>query len=98
MNKPGIAVVVWLVLLGSLSPARAQFFPQSAVTSPPENIEGFTVVGKAYTAAKPNLVEIDLDVSASSELTADAIVKYRDAKKRIHEAFAALNLKCVAIE
>ena len=30
----------------------------------------------------PNLVEIDLEVSASSELTADAIVKYRDAPKR----------------
>ena len=64
----------------------------------PQNIEGFTVAGKAYVAAKPNLVEIDLEVSASSELTADAIVKYRDAKKRIHDAFAALKLENVAVE
>ncbi len=50
------------------------------------------------SAAKPNAVEIDLDVSASSELTADAIVKYRDAKKRVHDAFGALKLKNVTIE
>ena len=68
------------------------------MTAPAENIEGFTVAGKAFSAAKPNAVEIDLEVSASSELTADAIVKYRDAKKRIHDAFAALKLKNVAIE
>ena len=99
MNKPAIAsVAILLVFLGTVRPARAQFFPQGPTTSPPENIEGFTVIGKAYTAAKPNLVEIDLDVSASSELTADAIVKYRDAKRRIHEAFAALKLKNIGVE
>ena len=37
-------------------------------------------------------------MSASSELTADAIVKYRDAKKRIHDAFTALKLKNIGIE
>jgi uncharacterized protein len=99
MNKPGIAAVVFsLVLLGMLPPAGAQYFPQYSMGAPAENIEGFTVAGKAFSAAKPNAIEIDLDVSASSELTADAIVKYRDAKKRIHDAFAALKLKNIAIE
>ena len=64
----------------------------------PPNIEGFTVVGKGFVAAKPDLVEIDLEVIASSELTADAIVKYRDAKRRIHDAFAALKLANVTVD
>ncbi len=100
MNKPAIAlaIVVALVSLAAASDASAQFFPQNTVSVPAENIEGFTVAGKAYTSAKPNSVEIDLEVSASSELTADAIVKYRDAKKRIHEAFTALKLKDVAVD
>ena len=99
MNKPGIAAVVFsVVFLGSLPQAGAQYFPQYQMSAPAENMEGFTVAGKGYSAAKPNAVEIDLDISASSELTADAIVKYRDAKKRIHDAFGALKLKNLAIE
>ena len=35
---------------------------------------------------------------ASSELTADAIVKYRDAKRRIRDAFAALKLGNVTVD
>jgi uncharacterized protein YggE len=87
-----------LALAAQSSLARAQFFdgmPGSQAAS--QNIEGFTVIGKAQVGAKPNLVEIDLDVSASSELTADAIVKYRDAKKRIRDAFAALKLANVDV-
>ncbi len=100
MNKSGSAVVVVLLLLtlvGAARPAAAQFFPE---TSPAQagNIEGFTVAGKGRAAAKPNRLEIDLEVSAASELTADAIVKYRDAKKRLQEAFAALKLDNVSVE
>jgi uncharacterized protein len=98
MNKPGIALVITLVSLGAAHPARAQFFPQVNGIGAADNIEGFTVAGKAFTAAKPNSVEIDLEVSAASELTADAIVKYRDAKKRIHDAFGALKLKNIGVD
>jgi uncharacterized protein YggE len=99
MTKPGIAAVaVVLVFLGTPRPVRAQFFPQYNTAVPAENIQGFTVVGKAFAVAKPNLVEIDLEVSASSELTADAIVKYRDAKRRIHDSFTALKLKNIDVE
>ena len=98
MNKLAIAAVAILVVsLGASAPLALQFFPQYTTTTG-ENIEGFTVVGKAFTAAKPNLVEIDLEVAASSELTADAIVKYRDAKRRIHEAFTTLKLKNIGVE
>jgi uncharacterized protein len=99
MNKPAIAVLcVSLVVVGLVGSAHAQFFDQMGGAAHPPNIEGFTVVGKGFVAAKPDLVEIDMDVIASSELTADAIVKYRDAKRRIREAFAALKLGNVTVD
>ena len=84
-----------LALIGMVRPAQAQYFGEFS-GSP--NIEGFTVAGKAAIAAKPNLIEIDVEVSASSELTADAIVKYRDARRRLHEAFSALKLADITVE
>ena len=93
------AIVLAVVMLAPGRPSRAQFFDGHGESVPREqNIEGFTVTGKGHAAAKPDLVEIDLEVSASSELTADAIVKYRDAKKRIRDAFAALKLANVAVD
>jgi uncharacterized protein len=102
MSKPAIAVLCLTFVFGALGfPAQAQFFdeqqPGGALGHPP-NIEGFTVVGKGSVAVKPDLAEVDLEVIASSELTADAIVKYRDAKKRIREAFVALKLGNVTID
>jgi uncharacterized protein YggE len=38
-------------------------------------------------------VEIDLNVSGKAELTGDALVKYRDAKKRLVDALDKLGLK-----
>ena len=100
MTRWKIAVVVLsLALPGVARPARAQFFqPGGGAGGASENIEGFTVIGKGAAAARPNRLEIDLEVSAASELSSDAIVKYRDAKKRLQEAFAALKLKNVAVE
>ncbi len=78
-------------------PARAQFFrtgsaaPRGTSTASPSR-------ARASASARPNRLEIDLEVSAASELTADAIVKYRDAKKRLQEAFAALKMTNVAVE
>jgi uncharacterized protein YggE len=99
-HKPAIAaLVLGLALIGSAWPARAQYYPFPAGgPGSTENIEGITVAGKGSVAAKPNLFEIDLEVSAASELTADAIVKYRDAKRRIQDAFTALKLDNVAVE
>jgi uncharacterized protein len=91
-------VILALVLGGSSRPAQAQFFDSTGGMGASQNIEGFTVSGKGFVAAKPNYAEIDMDVSASSELTADAIVKYRDAKKRIRDAFSALKLNSIAVE
>jgi uncharacterized protein YggE len=100
MSKPAIAALcVSLWIAGLVPAARAQFFDQMGGSAGSQsNIEGFTVAGKGLVSAKPDLVEIDLDVIASSELTADAIVKYRDAKRRIHDAFAALKLGNVSVD
>jgi len=99
-NKPSIATAaLLLVLAGAVLPARAQFFePGMGPLGATQNIEGFTVLGKGHAAVKPDYVEIDLEVAAASELTADAIVKYRDAKRRIRDAFAALKLDNVTVE
>jgi uncharacterized protein YggE len=98
MTKTKFAVaVVALFLIATAHPAHAQFFPQAG-SAAAANIEGFTVTGKGFVAAKPNRLEIDLEVSAASELSADAIVKYRDAKRRLQEAFTALKLDNVAVE
>jgi uncharacterized protein YggE len=94
-------IVLLLVALGWISPrpARAQFFgPNSGSPGGAANIEGLTVTGKGAVAARPNLLEIDLEVSAASELTADAIVKYRDARRKLQEAFTALKLPNIKVE
>ena len=99
VHRSSFAIVfLTLALLGTARPASAQYFGDMFPQANSGNIEGFTVTGKGTVFAKPNRLEIELDISAASELTADAIVKYRDAKKRIEEAFAALKLENVAIE
>jgi uncharacterized protein YggE len=99
MSRSGIAVVAVVAILALAplaAPARAQFYVGSSAAG--EDIEGFTVVGKGSASAKPDRLEIELDVSSASELTADAIVKYRDAKKRLQEAFRDLKLDNVGVE
>jgi uncharacterized protein len=81
-----------------VAPAQAQFFQQGSSGQGKENIEGLTVAGKGVVTARPNLLEIELDVAAASELTADAIVKYRDARRKIQEAFTALKLENIKVE
>lgn len=101
MNK-WVSLAIALPLLFALaSPAPAQFFPPfegGTSARGDENIEGFTVSGKAAVLARPNRLEIDLSISSASELTADAIVKYRDAKRRVLDAFSDLQLEDVTVE
>jgi len=92
MRTMGIAT--FALALALTASARGQFF----TSGPSPNIEGFTVTGKGHVMARPDAVEIDLSVSSSSELSADAIVKYRDARRKLRDAFAALKLKNIAIE
>lgn len=89
------ALAALALLAASAGPASAQYGSPPGI---PQNIEGLTVIGKGTVSASPDLAEIDLDVSASAELTGDAIVKFRDAKKRVIEAFEGLKLPNVTVE
>jgi uncharacterized protein YggE len=97
MSRSDIVIIVSAALLLAIAtgPARAQLADGPGAQG---NVDGFAVVGKGTAATKPNRLEIDLEVSASSELSADAIVKYRDAKKRLQDAFSTLKMKNVAVE
>ena len=90
----GVLSILSLAGVGSAGPARAQVGEGPS----PVNLEGFTVAGKGQVAAKPNRLEIELEISASSEMTADVIVKYRDAKKRLQDAFTTLKMSNVEVE
>lgn len=64
----------------------------------PKAEEGITVQGVGETTVKPTTVEIDVKIVGSAELTGDALVKYRDSKKRVQEAFDKLKMKELALE
>jgi uncharacterized protein YggE len=91
-----LALSIWLA--GAAASSEAQYYYGGPGGDPSGNIEGFSVVGKSSIGVRPNLLEIDLEVNAASELSADAIVKYRDAKRKLSEAFAALKLADVKVE
>ena len=102
MSKTGIAAIalaLWLSI-GAAGPARGQFFQ----SGPPGRARPRIISRASRSPARPSswpgptCVEIDLSVSAASELTADAIVKYRDARRKLRDAFAALKLANVAVE
>lgn len=60
--------------------------------------EGITVSGTGEVLARPNRLEIHFQASASSELTADAIVKYNDSLRRTTSAFKQLEMENLTIE
>jgi uncharacterized protein YggE len=60
--------------------------------------EGITVAGVGTAKAKPTVVEIGATVTGEAELTADAMVKYRDAKRRAIEKLQGLKIASLTIE
>jgi uncharacterized protein YggE len=100
MSKSGIAAIVLAAALAGSARGQIYYGPYYAGSSGggATNIEGITVAGKSTVMARPDSVEIDLSISAGSELTADAIVKYRDARRKLRDAFGALKLANVALE
>ena len=83
-------LLVGLLALGLAADAAAQNQPTAPAV---EAGDGISVFGTGEVAARPNWVEIDLNVTGKAELTGDALVKYRDAKKRLIEALDKLGLK-----
>lgn len=78
---------VGLLLLLVASSGSAQVMMAEAGHTP-----GISVYGTGETIAKPDVVEISLRATAAAELTGDAIIKYRDTKRRTLEAFDKLKL------
>lgn len=59
---------------------------------------GIFVEGSGQVKSVPDVVEINLRLSAKGELTDDAVVKHRDSKKRAIETFEALKLENLELE
>lgn len=59
---------------------------------------GITVNAQGQAKGKPSLVELQAQIGGEAELTADAIVKYRDARKRALEAIENLKIPGLSIE
>jgi uncharacterized protein YggE len=86
-SRVGIVWACLLMLCLALAPElRAQ------------DTAGITVSGSARVTAKPTTVEIPCVVSGDAELTADAIVKYRDARKRAVAAIEGLKIPGLSID
>ena len=86
------ALLVWGLVVSGMAGAQYPFAPNMAAS------DGISVYGTGEVAARPNLVEIDLNISGKAELTGDALVKYRDAKKRLVESLEKLSLENLSTE
>jgi uncharacterized protein YggE len=69
--------------------ARAQGYPGDT---------GITVEGAGEARTVPDIVEINLKLAAKAELSDDAVVKHRDAKKRAIETLETLKIANLKIE
>src|SRR5690348_14981796 len=79
-----VTVIALLILLAA--PLRAA------------DTDGITVIGNGEAKSRPTQVEISGLVAGDAELAADAIVKYRDAKKHAVDALNNLKLPSLSIE
>jgi len=89
-----LSITVASVCLARPRYVRAQVAPAGAAAE----TDAISVTGTAQVKAKPTEVEIGALVSGEAELTNDALVKYRDAKKRAVAAIEALKLPGLSIE
>lgn len=69
--------------------------PVWAQNDPPR---GITVTGRGEASAKPDMVEIVGVVSGQAEMAGDAIVKFRDTKRRATEALQDLAIEGLSVE
>ena len=87
----GLVIVALSHAFGS--PAAAQYVQYDGTGS-----TGITVQGTGEVYAVPNAVEIDLRTGATAEIAADSLVKFRDAKRRMREAYDALKLSGLTLD
>ncbi len=92
------AVSAALIGLVAAMATSAKTSAQTSLATATGGSDGITVFGTGDLSTRPNWVEIDLNLSGKAELTADALVKYRDAKKRVIEALEKLNVKNLSMD
>jgi uncharacterized protein YggE len=91
---PAFILTASLTLALCTSPTLAQVM----MTDGTGHAAGISVYGTGETVAKPDVVEVSLRATAAAELTGDAIIKYRDTKRRTLEAFDKLKLEKLEVE
>src|SRR5262249_12461345 len=90
-KRPVVLAAAFIAVLAWAAPARAQLVA-------PQGEPGITVEGTGEARSVPDVVEINLKLTARAELTDDAVVKHRDARKRAMETFKALKLDNLKID
>ena len=94
MRLTGYAVAVVcaaLAPLAAVGPSRAAD-PQGPGGST------ITVTGSGEAKARPTVVEMNAVVTGEAELAADAVVKYRDTKRRALKAIGDLKIPSLSVE
>jgi uncharacterized protein len=77
-------VIIVAAIFGGVEFARAQSCASQG--------DGITVSGTGQTMVKPNKLEIEVRAAAAAELSADALVKYREAVHRAKDTIAKLKI------
>jgi uncharacterized protein YggE len=89
MNRPLWKLLsAGLLLLAAGSAARAQSEQAGKSVA-----AGISVSGVGMSKGRPDRVRIEVRVQGKAEITDDALVKYRDARRRLTEALDKLKLK-----
>lgn len=97
-RRPRTPLALAAAFLLGVAAATSSLAAEGGEGAPGTPGSGITVAGSGEAKGRPTVVHIAATVSGEAELAADAIVKYRDAKRRLQEAFAALKLDHVEVE
>ena len=84
-----------LPLIGVTIAVGLLALPRAAIA---EDNGGISVTGTGMAQTRPSTVEIDGTVAGDGELAADAMVKYRDTKKKALAAIDALKIPGLTVE
>ena len=96
MHTSRVAPVIRILLTTALvAPTLIAAPPAFGADGNPASI---TVTGSGDAKGRPDVVEMTAMVSGEAELAADAVVKYRDTKRRAVKAVEDLKIASLAIE
>jgi uncharacterized protein YggE len=97
-TKTNTLLVTTAILLAFLAAPLARAAEESPEGPGSNGGSGISVAGTGEVKGKPTVVEIGANVAGEAELAADAIVKYRDARRRAVEALNGLKLAGLKVD